>query len=108
MRELLEKLKDVMPSGWEVGMEKEMLFILEHPESGEMHYLALAGGDRGLAPLTALLKQELALRWHQFGVMYGEGQVYVETDAEAGLMYDTEFEAVALAYLSLRPKEANE
>jgi hypothetical protein len=102
VRELLEKLAKDMPEGWEVGMEKEMLWILEHPESGEMHYLALAGADRGLAPLTALLKQSLptptATERREDGWFYQVGE------GDQSRLFVSEFEAVANAYLAQEAK----
>ena len=115
MRELLEKLEGVMPRPWALKFMDDLAWML----AGESYdYIIKPGeGDVGLAPLTALLKQELygsephewpfATRivcpendtwlwacWRDEQIMGGD-ECY----------FGTEFEAVAHAYLSLRPKE---
>ena len=126
MRELLERLKDAMPTGWE---------LLQHTQGADWWSLVEEAGaydgavdaytniysytDIGLAPLTALLKQELgdkkdnrlAIHRCRYNLPIPPGterdlwEVVVPHDGDFH-HFDTEFEAVAHVYLSLRPKEA--
>ena len=132
MRELLEKLKDVMPSGWSLTYSPLSEWVLREnaPGCGAKQLTCLnpdglVYNEIGLAPLTALLKQELP--FYEVCTT-GGGHFYARYELdqddiglETSLAFDgrahremseaihggTEFEAVALAYLSLRPKEAN-
>lgn len=124
MKELLERLSKVMPEGFELKHHyDDNLGDWVIIETGDCHSLAAPipyihhyhlssiDGDIGLAPLTALLKQEmgrkreLALYWD------GKDRWDCSTCATGSGIWDadspekTEFEAVALAYLATREKE---
>ena len=99
MRELLEKLEGVMPRPWALKFMDDLAWML----AGESYdYIIKPGeGDVGLAPLTALLKQEMG----EFTIERGWFDGALFWWFRDGERHATEFEAVASAYLSLRPKE---
>ena len=116
MRELLERLSENMPGEWELrqydGSPNCDTWELKKDKCpcGLSYYEIICADfdDIGLAPLTALLKQSLP------------GYIAIERLIADGIIHhwkfrsgngyemaDTEFECVASAYLSLRPKEAS-
>ena len=108
MRELLEKLEGVMPRPWALKFMDDLAWML----AGESYdYIIKPGeGDVGLAPLTALLKQSFVSWATDRADLHDRFRFHYNFNPkpnDAGMAYGyTEFEAVALAYLSLRPKEA--
>lgn len=117
MKELLLKLSEKMPEGWVLKMPFTTTTnqYIRRDSDGYTLPLSPELGDIGLAPLTALLKQSLGgLRITNGTYEAGHskaGQPYwsVWCDGLRGGLHfeevslkETEFEAVAKAYLAVR------
>lgn len=108
MRELLEKLAKVMPEGYELWLYGRAWNF------GVVGYgkfdIRPTLGDIGLAPLTALLKQEIrkthsmSMGWTGGGCELMLWRSLQESDYHVGWEpgESTDFEAVAHAYLAIK------
>ena len=112
MNDKLEWLKDNLPDGWDIGKiwktdDSDWWMISGILSSPDFHIvLHLDYGDIGLAPLTALLKQELGC-W-DVGIdttVGGYCASYILghfKDRVVGKIESTEFQAVFNAYKEMR------
>lgn len=120
MKDLLERVAGCMPEGWALRYEGESYrygatWRLRHEVDDEIYIIYLKHGDRAFAPLTALLKQEMATKFYgglstdiyDYGDRWGWDccrRDDIEDDAWPKLSHgSTEFEAVAYAWLATRP-----
>lgn len=106
MNDNLQWLAKNMPKGWKLSnpCDSEHWHVLERIDKGAREtpaatYGVYTDGDVGLAPLTALLKQELV----KHSRTVGEEHIMVRYRFGAWQFnvyrgYDTEFEAVLMAY----------
>ena len=101
MKELLERIAKVMPEGWKIAgpPRYDGWHLWQVPwEDAPPFILYPNYGDIGLAPLTALLKQDMGAFSIERGWFDGD-LFWWFCDGERS---STEFEAVAHAYLALK------
>jgi hypothetical protein len=98
-------LKDNLPDGWLLNYREGTYWLIPKNEANAMYYCKVipSHGDIGLAPLTALLKQELNKGGNSvMTVIWSPTRTDCRRGVDDPIGGATEFEAVFNAYKEMR------